>query len=90
MSPVQRRNKAYVDRVKRFKGCRVCKYKKCSTALEFHHLDSASKKSSISRLAQDEYSLATIKTELRKCVILCANCHREEHERLGDEVEADF
>jgi hypothetical protein len=90
MSLTSRRNKAYVNRVKLFKGCRDCGYKKCSTALEFHHLDSVAKKSTISRLVKDEYSLDSIKTELRKCVILCANCHREEHERLGDEVEADF
>lgn len=83
----RKRNKSYVDRVKMFKGCAHCGYKKCSMALEFHHTDSANKKLAISKLVSHNYCIATIKTELRKCVILCANCHREEHERLGTALD---
>lgn len=83
----RKRNKAYVDRVKMFKGCAHCGYKKCSMALDFHHIDSSNKRLAISELVAHNYGIATIKKELRKCVILCANCHREEHERLGTALD---
>ena len=51
-------------------------YDKCMSALEFHHLDPKEKDFSISTNIK---SLDLIKKELDKCILLCANCHREEH-----------
>jgi predicted HNH restriction endonuclease len=45
---------------------------------EFHH-DGEEKKYSISTLAQKGYAIETIKAEIAKCVVLCANCHRIRH-----------
>jgi hypothetical protein len=58
--------------------CVVCGYDKCITALEFHHLDESQKDFSISQLGNTK-SLRDTLSEVRKCVLLCANCHREVH-----------
>jgi hypothetical protein len=72
---------------KRIKGiellggsCQVCGYNKCSSALEFHHIDPTIKDVNYSTMRG--WTFSRIKKELDNCILLCANCHREEHERL--------
>jgi|TARA_R110000823_G_C15519868_1_gene455431 hypothetical protein len=67
--------KKYIRRVKLFLGCIVCGYKKHPHALHFDHVDVKNKKKEISGLVT--YSLITVKNEMRKCRVLCANCHAE-------------
>lgn len=61
-----------------YKGgsCQSCEYNKCINALEFHHIDPSKKDFAISKTAK---AWEKMKTELGKCVLLCANCHREIH-----------
>lgn len=62
-------------------GCSKCGYNKFGGSLDFHHLDPSTKKFSIvvSRWASD--SLA-VEEEIKKCVLLCKNCHYElEHDK---------
>lgn len=63
--------------------CEICGYDKNKYALEFHHLDEREKDDSISHLANTRiWSRKTkelIDTEVKKCICLCANCHREKH-----------
>ena len=47
--------------------------------IDFHHKDPAQKKSAIATLVAEGYSQDKIKTELKKCMVLCSNCHRKEH-----------
>jgi len=65
-----------------YKGgkCEVCGYNKCHDALEFHHLDPDEKDFGIG--CGNTYSWERTKSELDKCIMLCANCHREEHFRI--------
>lgn len=67
-----------------YKGgkCEKCGYDKCIDALEFHHVDPANKDFSISHNGNTR-SWDETKTEIDKCIMLCANCHREEHARIG-------
>ena len=51
-----------------------------SYCLDFHHLDPFQKDVGVSRLRSA--TLDRIKKETAKCVVLCSNCHRKEHERL--------
>lgn len=60
--------------------CQCCGYKKCVRALEFHHLDCESKDFSISTTINKSWN--EIKNELKKCICVCANCHREIHDNL--------
>lgn len=63
-----------------YKGnhCELCGYNKCIDALEFHHLDPNQKDFSISD-RDIKLDWEKIKNELDKCILICANCHRELH-----------
>ena len=81
-----------IDRKRQFKlkcleykgnKCSSCGYNKCVAALEFHHLDPSQKEfvpSHYDGTSWDKNKDRVIK-ELDKCIVLCANCHREEHFR---------
>jgi hypothetical protein len=56
--------------------CRLCGYDKCIRALDFHHLDPATKEFSIGSNRQSA-SLSRLRVEARKCVLLCNRCHAE-------------
>lgn len=60
-----------------YKGgkCVVCGYSRCHAALDFHHLDPSKKEFGIG--GKRCKTFLHIKEELDKCVLLCANCHRE-------------
>jgi hypothetical protein len=58
--------------------CRCCGYDRCLAALDFHHRDPREKDLEISAAA----SWDAIEPELRKCILLCSNCHRETHAGL--------
>ena len=58
--------------------CLLCGYQRCPEALEFHHRDEGGKDFSISDKGYSR-SWARVRAEIAKCVLLCANCHREVH-----------
>lgn len=80
----------YVMDYKLDKGCERCGYDESPTALEFHHVDPTKKDSAISRLVSGNWSLKTIKKEIDKCVVLCANCHRTVHKEIEEGVVHDW
>src|SRR5215831_12380624 len=57
--------------------CADCGYDKCFAALHAHHLDPDGKDFGIS--GAHARSWASIEAELRKCILVCANCHAERH-----------
>lgn len=57
-------------------ACMICGYNKHQGVLEFHHVDSATKAFGISEDGSSR-SWARVFEEMRKCVLVCANCHRE-------------
>ena len=63
--------------------CSICGYDKCISALEFHHVDRYAKDFTISQCRAVRLT-DNIKSELDKCVVLCANCHREAEEKLNE------
>jgi 5-methylcytosine-specific restriction endonuclease McrA len=74
-----RRNKeSYIE----YKGgaCQLCGYKKSLAAMDFHHKDPKQKDPSFQSIRY--WGLEKAKVELDKCLLLCSNCHREEHERI--------
>ena len=61
--------------------CSKCGYDKCKAALDVHHLESAEKDFVVS--ARWSISDAKFAEEAKKCIVLCANCHRELHFNEG-------
>lgn len=55
--------------------CILCGYDKCIAALEFHHIDKSTKKYQLS--SGNCHSWEEDIEELRKCALLCSNCHKE-------------
>ena len=62
--------------------CMKCGYNKCIWALDFHHRDPKEKEFGIG--AYNNLAWFKIMTELDKCDLLCANCHRELHHQNWD------
>ncbi len=77
---VQRRREKIATMAIEYKGdkCIECGYNKCSQALDFHHVDPTTNNFGISAGGHTR-SWEKVKEELDKCVLLCANCHREVH-----------
>jgi len=77
---VAKRRKLVREKAVAHKGgkCQLCGYDRCHAALEFHHLDPTKKDFSISADGTTR-SWKRVQTEIEKCVLICANCHREIH-----------
>lgn len=59
--------------------CCCCGYNQCNAALELHHLIPKEKEFSFGHIMANPKSWAKIVEELKKCILVCANCHREIH-----------
>ena len=60
--------------------CSKCGYNNNIVALDFHHLDPTEKEAGLASMGRALNN--KVKKELDKCIVLCANCHREEHDTL--------
>jgi len=75
-----RRNqqKKWLEEYKKTLKCEVCVEDRWY-CLDFHHIDPAKKELGISRMASQGCSIKKILEEIKKCKVLCANCHRDLH-----------
>ncbi|MBI4656883.1 MAG: hypothetical protein HY746_09095 [Elusimicrobia bacterium] len=76
--------------------CQICGYNRCIETMEFHHLNGRKKDFGISQKGYTR-SWERVKKELDKCLMLCANCHRELHagilqlpQETADEKAGEF
>ncbi len=74
------RQRAFKLKCIEYKGgsCSRCGYNKYAGALEFHHMDPTKKDITIAKMRLTSFS-QKVKSELDKCILVCANCHREVH-----------
>ena len=79
---VRRRTKEWLVRMAGNK-CSICGYDKTLSALCFHHIDPSTKKFDISGVSLT-WDLKRIVDEVKKCALLCSNCHFEVHDNLID------
>lgn len=59
--------------------CSRCGYAKNVAALKWHHLDPGRKSFQLDMRALSNRTELAIREEVSKCILLCANCHAEEH-----------
>ena len=76
---VTRKRKLLKAQAVAYKGgkCSRCGYARCLGALTFHHYD-GTKEFGIGAKGHTR-SWAEVRSELDKCVLVCANCHAEIH-----------
>ena len=62
--------------------CQICQYSRSNSALELHHIDPNEKEFALSKyMSSSVKSWDSLKEEASKCILLCANCHREVHDK---------
>lgn len=78
---VKKRRKKLREMARTSKGgkCQICGYDKCQRALSFHHVDPKKKEFELSAKGLTR-SWEKIQNEIKKCVLVCANCHMEIHD----------
>ena len=83
VAAVSKRRKRLKEMAVELKGsaCLFCNYHRCIGALEFHHVKEKEKSFDLSTRGLTR-SWEKIKNELDKCVLVCANYHREIHAGL--------
>ena len=59
--------------------CNACGYCKNLAALTWHHVNPEAKSFELDLRSLSNRSDKAIEAEASKCILLCANCHAEEH-----------
>lgn len=72
----KRYNSSLLFRYKKFCGCHFCSENE-PVSLDLHHLNPEEKDINVSVAVS--CSTDSLKKEIRKCVVVCANCHRKLH-----------
>ena len=73
---IKRRTMDYIISIKKLGRCADCGFsgRNFPSVLDFHHLKD--KKFNVASFSRFVVSLETVKKEIRKCELICANCHR--------------
>jgi len=67
-----------INRYKYLKGCKICKNENRASSLQFHHINRNNKIYNVSEIRRSSLKqLKKIKNEIRKCQVICYNCHNE-------------
>ena len=59
--------------------CEICGYSENFSALEFHHINPDEKELKLDMRSFSNNKYELLSKEVEKCMLLCANCHREIH-----------
>lgn len=74
---LQKENNTNIVNIAKQCGCQKCGELR-PYLMEFHHTNPKEKVNTIAHMIKSS-SQANLEKELQKCVVLCANCHREFH-----------
>ena len=72
------RDRQWLQNLKGQLACKGCG-EDDSRCLDFHHRDPKKKSGSIGNAIRQGWSRRRILDEIKKCDVLCANCHRKKH-----------
>ena len=79
---------AIINEEKIKQGCAHCKnhFENNPECLDFHHPNPSTKIKNVSYYWRSSWAqLEKIMEEYKKCIVLCANCHRTETKRINNE-----
>jgi hypothetical protein len=71
-------HRTWLNALKADSGCGRCG-ESDSACLDFHHRYPDEKDDAVTKLVTAGYGKDRLRAELRKCQVLCANCHRKPH-----------
>jgi hypothetical protein len=71
----------FINELKLTLSCLECK-ESHPACLQFHHRNPQEKSFEIAVSCIKMYSIETIKSEINKCDVLCANCHSKHHWKI--------
>lgn len=80
IAAVSKRRRKLKAMVVKYRGgkCMLCGYARCVLAFDLHHVDERKKSFTLSTRGLTR-SWERVRQEADKCILLCANCHREVH-----------
>lgn len=80
MKQKYQQSKEVISNIKSEQGCAKCGDTR-GYVLDYHHINPETKTAGIARMVSNHYNPLNDKTlqEMAKCIVLCANCHREWH-----------
>ena len=91
MVSVKRNNKKYIRRNKvafykwlSEQECAICG-EDDMTVFEMHHRDPSKKEIGITVMLQRVFSIERLFKEIKKCDVLCANCHKRIHYEINED-----
>lgn len=70
------RNRDFVNSIKESFACFDCGSKYPACAMDFDHREGHTKEYNVSKMVAHSLGLDRIKSEIAKCDLVCANCHR--------------
>lgn len=73
----KKRNEKFLLEVKKDIPCKDCGKFYPHYMMDFDHLPDTEKKNNVSRLKNSSLSIKTITKEIKKCELVCSNCHRK-------------
>ena len=72
------RLRTWVNEMKEKSGCERCGSGD-PACLDYHHPDGVEKEMDVGTMITHGYGKDALETEIERCEVLCANCHRKEH-----------
>jgi len=78
------RLRAWVNERKAERGCQQCGVDTPS-CLDLHHTDPETRERAVGKLITHGYGRERLEEEFARCTVLCANCHRREHQEVATE-----
>jgi hypothetical protein len=85
LNALKDKQRTALDNMKLEAGCACCHQDFHPAALAFHHRDPASKKAEVTNLIGGKQSV--LDAEVKKCDIICHNCHAVLHSVLSDSAK---
>ena len=77
----RRKRVEWILNYKKDKCCSKCGWKEHPEILNFHHIKKKHPYGNVSKLMNAGFPLETLKKEIKKCILLCPNCHFWHHHK---------